>query len=142
MFNEEDGFGVLQPHDDSLVISTESANCEVTWIFINNGRLTNMILLSAFDHLGINWDLLWRNVAPLISLKDSLIHPIGEMNLTLSNGSHLKRAGLMTRFIIVGCPSSYNVILRRSFLTEMAVTINQRMLMMKLATPTGRKYHR
>ncbi|CAN6703111.1 unnamed protein product [Malus baccata var. baccata] len=112
VFNEEDGFGVLQPHDDSLGISTEIANCEVTRVFINNGRSTNMIFLSSFVHVGVNRDLLWMNF--------DTPNWGDEMNVTLSIGSHLKRASLMTRFIIVDCPSSYNVILRRPFLTEMA----------------------
>lgn len=64
----------------------------------------------------------------------NLIQPIEKMNLTLSIKVHLRRAILTTRFIIVDCPLSYNVILGQPFLTEIDVTINQRMLIMKFPT--------
>ncbi|KAM1002556.1 hypothetical protein EV1_002890 [Malus domestica] len=44
---------------------------------------------------------------------------------------------LTTRFMIVDCPSSYIVILRRSFPIEMNVTINWKMLVVKFLTTAG-----
>lgn len=66
----------------------------------------------------VNKDLLCGNVASLIEFKNSIVHPIGEINLTLSIGVHLKRASLTTMFMTVDCHSSYNVILRHLFLTK------------------------
>lgn len=43
----------------------------------------------------------------------------------------------MTKFIIVDCPLSYNVNFAQPFFTEINVTINQRMLLMKFPTPSG-----
>ncbi|KAM1152340.1 hypothetical protein ACFX2J_034795 [Malus domestica] len=84
---EKDCIGILQPQDDPFIISVEIVNYEVTLVFINNGSSLNVIFLLDFDQLGVNKDLLNRNLEPLIPFWDNIIHPIEEMNLTLSIGS-------------------------------------------------------
>lgn len=51
MFEEKYGFGVLQPHYDPLVISTEITKCDVSWVFIHNDSSVNVVFLSVFDQL-------------------------------------------------------------------------------------------
>lgn len=90
-----------------------------------------------FDQLEVNRDLLCGHVVSFIGFENIMVHPIGEINLTLSIGVHLRRASLTTMFTMVDCPSYYNLILGRLFLTEMDMTINQRMLVMKFSTLQG-----
>ncbi|KAM1043764.1 hypothetical protein ACFX2A_035790 [Malus domestica] len=108
---EKDCIGILQPQDDPFIISVEIVNYEVTLVFINNGSSLNVIFLLDFDQLGVNKDLLNRNLEPLIPFWDNIIHPIEEMNLTLSIGLHLRRTSLTTGFMIIDCFSYNNVIL-------------------------------
>lgn len=137
MCKEEGCIGILQPQDDPFIISVEIANYEVTLDFIDNGSSINVIFFLDFDQLGVNRDLINGNLEPLIPFGDNIIHPFEEMDLTLSIGLHLRRMSLTTGFTIVDCFSSNNVILGQPFFTEMDMTINQKMLVMKFLTSAG-----
>ncbi|KAB2636114.1 hypothetical protein D8674_026648 [Pyrus ussuriensis x Pyrus communis] len=115
----------------------EDSNYEVTLVFIDNGSSINVVFFLDFDQLGVNRDLLNGNLEPLIPFGDNIIHPFKEMDLTLSIGLHLRRMSLTTGFTIVDCFSSNNVILGQPFFTEMDMTINQKMLVMKFLTSAG-----
>lgn len=76
VFNENDGFRILQTHNDPLAIFAEIVNYEVTRVFVNNDSLVNVIFISIFDQLGVNNDLLGWNLAPLIAFEDNMVHLI------------------------------------------------------------------
>ncbi|XP_021827212.1 uncharacterized protein LOC110767855 [Prunus avium] len=136
-FTEEDQFGLHFPHTDPLVITAEIAQCEIARVFIDGGSSVNIVFLSVFDLLGISRDLLDRRCSPLVAFGGGHVQPLGHMHLTLSIGAHPRRASTTTSFVVVDCPTSYNVILGRPALVGLDATVSHRCLMLKFPTPGG-----
>lgn len=59
------------------------------------------------------------------------------MPLTLSIRVHSKYANITTDFIVVDCPSSYNVILGCLAIGDLKLSINMKTLLIKFPTPKG-----
>ncbi|XP_021827603.1 uncharacterized protein LOC110768210 [Prunus avium] len=136
-FTEEDQFGLHFPHTDPLVITAEIAQCEIARVFIDGGSSVNIIFLHVFEMLSISRDLLDRRCSPLVAFGGGHVQPLGHMHLTLSMGTHPRCASTTTSFVVVDCPTSYNVILGRPALVGLDATVSHKCLMLKFPTPGG-----
>ncbi|CAL8162610.1 unnamed protein product [Prunus armeniaca] len=67
----------------------------------------------AFNELQVPAHLLDRSITPIVSFFGDVVQPIGIIHLSISIGSAPQRAIVTTPFLIVDCPTAYNVILRR-----------------------------
>ena len=64
---------------------------------------------------GLRYDRakLYNNHDPLVSFSGEIVQPLGSDRLTISVGTNPCRSFITTHFLIVDCPSSYNLILGR-----------------------------
>uniref|UniRef100_A0A2N9IAR9 Uncharacterized protein n=1 Tax=Fagus sylvatica TaxID=28930 RepID=A0A2N9IAR9_FAGSY len=94
-FTEEDARKVVHPHDDALVVTLEIAGYSTRRVLIDNG----------------------------IGFAGTSVYPLGIISLQIIAGTYPKQATKRVEFLVVDCPSAYNVIIGRPTLNRLrAVT--------------------
>ncbi|XP_038719812.1 uncharacterized protein LOC120012458 [Tripterygium wilfordii] len=71
----------LNPHDDSLVITLQIANCEVKRIMINDGSSANLLFMSTLQAMGLLEAEIIRGHIPLIGFSGEQQYTIGSIPL-------------------------------------------------------------
>ncbi|KAM2547586.1 hypothetical protein PS2_019258 [Malus domestica] len=96
----------------------------------------------AFRALNVAEHLLDRSISPLISFSGDIVQPLGSIHLpfTISIGPYT--ATITTNFLVVDCPTAYNVILGRTCINDLKAMVSTHMLLMKFPTPYGNGYIR
>ncbi|CAL8175814.1 unnamed protein product [Prunus armeniaca] len=91
----------------------------------------------AFNELQVPAHLIDLSIKPLVSFCSDVVQPIGSIHLPISIGSAPQWATITTPFLIVDCPTAYNVILGRHALGQIKVFMSTHMLLLKFPTPQG-----
>ena len=117
-FSEEDVRGVKQPHDDPLVIMLVIEGFNTKIILMDNGSSADIIDLSTFQQLKLDLGRLRPLDSPLISFRGDRVYPKGIVTLTVTVGTHPRQLTDQLDFLVVDCPSSYNVIIGRPTLNR------------------------
>ena len=117
-FSEKDAKGVKQPHDDPLVIMLTIEGFNTKRINVDNGSSANIIYLSIFQQLKLNPRRLRPFDSPLVSISGDMVYPKDRVTLTVTVGTHLRQLTRQLDFLVVDCPSSYNVIIGRPTLNH------------------------
>ncbi|XP_056860096.1 uncharacterized protein LOC130508551 [Raphanus sativus] len=125
----------LAPHHDALVISLTIANCLVKRILVNNGSSGNIIFHSAFADLGLEPMALTRKATPFVGFSGEVKQILGEVLLPV----YAEGINQATKFLVVDCPSSYNVILGRPWIHDMGAVPSTLHQLVKFPTPWGIK---
>ena len=112
-FNEEDTKGVKQPHNDPLVIMLTIEGFNTKRILVDNGSSVDIIYLPAFQQLKLDPGRLRPFDSPLVSFSGDRVYPKGIVTLTVTVGTYLKQLTRQLDFLVVDCPSSYDVIIGR-----------------------------
>ncbi|KAL6185944.1 hypothetical protein ACLB2K_042066 [Fragaria x ananassa] len=73
----------------------------------------------------------------MVSFSGEIVQLLGSDRLTVAVGTTSCRSSITARFLIVDCPSSYNLILGRDILWGLQCFIAGHMLLMKVPTPSG-----
>ncbi|XP_075645779.1 uncharacterized protein LOC142616922 [Castanea sativa] len=111
LFSEEDARGVKQLHDDPLVIVLMIKGFNTKRILIDNGSSTDIICLSAFQQLKVDPERLQPFESPFISFSGDRVYPKGIVILMVTVGSYPQQLTRQLDFLVVDCPSSYNLII-------------------------------
>ncbi|CAL8152251.1 unnamed protein product [Prunus armeniaca] len=119
-FCEEEEEGVIYPHDDPMIIRAEIVDYNVRWVLIDNGSSVNVIFADAFKEMGV---------------ADS--QPVGSVSLAIAFGVAPWKTMIYDQFLIVDCPTAYNVIIGRTALTGIKAHPSPHMLLMKFSTYNG-----
>ncbi|XP_021805812.1 uncharacterized protein LOC110749919 [Prunus avium] len=136
-FSEEEEEGIIYPHNDPMIIRAEIAEFDVCRILIDNGSSVNVIFADAFKELGIDDSQVNRQLSPLLSFSGDLVQPIGSVSLPISFGIAPRRTMVYDQFLVVDCPTAYNVIVGRTALTAIKAHLSPHMLLMKFPTCYG-----
>ena len=112
-FNEEDTKGVKQSHNDPLVIMLTIEGFNTKRILVDNGSSVDIIYLPAFQQLKLDPGRLRPFDSPLVSFSGDRVYPKGIVTLTVTVGTYLKQLTRQLDFLVVNCPSSYDVIIGR-----------------------------
>ena len=88
-------------------------------VLINNGSLANIIYLLAFQKMKLNKERLRPFTSLLISFTGDMVIPKGVVKLTIIAGTYLAQVSKEIDFLVVDCPSTYNVILGRITLNKL-----------------------
>ncbi|XP_056850780.1 uncharacterized protein LOC130500092 [Raphanus sativus] len=126
---------VLAPHHDALVISLIVANCLVKRILVDNGSSSNIIFHSVFADLWLEPTALTRKATPLVGFSGEVKQTLGEVLLPV----YAEGINQATKFLVVDCPSSYNVILGRPWILDMGAVPSNLHQLVKFPTPWGIK---
>ncbi|CAL8999641.1 unnamed protein product, partial [Prunus brigantina] len=120
-FCEEEERGVILPHDDPIIIRADISNFDVGRILVDTSSSVSVMFAGAFNELQVPSHLLDRSITPLVSFSGEVVQPIGSIHLPISIGSTPQRRTITTPFLIIDCPTAYNVILGRPAMAQMKV---------------------
>ncbi|XP_030964682.1 uncharacterized protein LOC115985938 [Quercus lobata] len=118
-FNEGDAMGVKQPHNDPLVIMLNIEGFNTKRILVDNGSSVDIIYLPAFHFSG------------------DRVYPRGIVTLTVTAGTYPVQLTRQVDFLVVDCPSSYNVIVGRPTLNKWKAATSTYCLKVKFPTDNG-----
>ena len=107
-----------------MMISAVMVNAEVKRVFIDQGSSADILFRDAFDKLGLNNIDLQMHKEELIIFSGEKVHPQGFVTLHLTLGSRPKTRTVKVNFLVVDCPSAYNVILGRPTLNKIKAVIS------------------
>ena len=71
---------------------------------------------------------------PLVNFSGDRVYPKGIVTLTITVGTHPKQLTRQLDFLVVNCPSSYNVIIGRPTLNKWKATASTYCLKVKFPT--------
>ena len=126
---------VLAPHHDALVVSLTVANCLVRRILVDNGSSSNIIFQTAYQDLGLDESALTRRITPLVGFSGGVKQTAGEVVLPV----YAEGINMSTKFLLVDCQSSYNMIFGRPWIHDMGAVPSTLHQMVKFPTPWGIK---
>ena len=78
---------------------------------MDNGSSAGIIYLPAFQQLKLDPRRLRPFDSPLVSFNGDRVYPKGIVTLTVTMGTYPKQLTRQLDFLVVDCPSSYNVII-------------------------------
>ena len=136
-FNEEDARGVKQPHNDPLVIMLTIERFNTKRILVDNGSSADIIYLPAFQQLNLDPRRLRPFDSPLVSFNGDKVYPKGIVTLTVTIGTYPRQLTRQLDFLVVDCPSSYNVISKRPTLNRWKAATSTYCLKVKFPTENG-----
>ncbi|XP_050259739.1 uncharacterized protein LOC126704771 [Quercus robur] len=136
-FNEEDARGVKQPHNDPLVIVLNIEGFNTRRILVDNGSSADIIYLPAFQQLKLDPKKLRPFDSPLVSFSGDRVYPRGIVTLTVTAGTYPLQLTKQVDFLVVDCPSSYNIIIGRPTLNKWKAATSTYCLKVKFPTDDG-----
>ena len=110
-FNEANARGVKQPYNDPLVIMLNIEGFNTKRILVDNGSSVDIIYLPAFQQLKLDPKILRPFESPLVSFSGDSVYPRGIVTLIVIVGTQPRQLTRQLDFLVVDCPSSYNVII-------------------------------
>uniref|UniRef100_A0A2N9GHQ1 Reverse transcriptase/retrotransposon-derived protein RNase H-like domain-containing protein n=1 Tax=Fagus sylvatica TaxID=28930 RepID=A0A2N9GHQ1_FAGSY len=123
-FSEDDARGIHQPHDDALVVTMTIAGFITRQVLIDNESSADIIYLPAYQQMKIDKERLRPIDIPLVGFTGDKVNPSGVVSLMIEAGTYPKQVTTSVEFLVVDCPSAYNVIIGRPTLNKLrAVTL-------------------
>ncbi|GMN62972.1 hypothetical protein TIFTF001_032049 [Ficus carica] len=98
-----------RPHDDALVLTSNVSNCEVGQILINNGSSADVLFLSTLKEMELSESDIKSSTTVLTGFNGESTAAVGKIKLLVFAAGENK----LTTFLILDCPSAYNIILGR-----------------------------
>ncbi|CAL8153086.1 unnamed protein product [Prunus armeniaca] len=120
-----------------MIIRAEIADYDVGRVLIDTGSSVNVIFADAFKGLGIADSMVNRQITPLLSFSGDLVQPVGSISLPIAFGVAARKTLTYDQFLIVDCPTAYNIIVGRTALTRVKAHLSPHMLLMKFPTRNG-----
>ncbi|XP_040987764.1 uncharacterized protein LOC121235480 [Juglans microcarpa x Juglans regia] len=107
-FEARDEEGILHPHDDTLVVTMQVANFKTRRILVDNGSSVDILFWEAFMKMRISPDRLRLAPMQLKGFTGDVVQPMGAINLSILAGKAPRAVAIMSDFLVVKAPSSYN----------------------------------
>jgi hypothetical protein len=136
-FTKEDARQVFHPHDDALVVSLEIAGYSTRRVLIDNKSSADIIYLTAFQQMKIDKDQLRPIETLLVGFRGTSVYPLGVISLQITASTYPKQATKKVEFLVVDCPSAYNVIIRRPTLNHLRAVTSTYHLLVHFPTDNG-----
>ncbi|XP_050254961.1 uncharacterized protein LOC126700820 [Quercus robur] len=137
VFSEQDVKGIKQPHDDTLVIMLTIEGFNTRRVLVDNGSLADIMYVMAFWQMKLDPKRLKPFGSSLVSFSRDCVYPKGIISLQITAGTNPTQVTRMVDFLIVDCPSSYNVILGQPTLNFLKAITSTYCLKVKFLTPHG-----
>ncbi|XP_023928699.1 uncharacterized protein LOC112040039 [Quercus suber] len=137
VFSERDSRGIRQPHDNPLVIMLRVEEFNIHQVLIDNGSSADIIYLPAFQQMKLDKKRIRPFTSPLVSFLGDRIVPKGIVTLTIIARTYPAQVTKEIDFLIVDCPSTYNINLGRPTLNRLRATMSIYYLKVKFPTAHG-----
>ena len=103
-------------------------------VLIDNGSSANIIYLPTFQQMKLDKKRIRPSTSPLVSFTRDRIVRRGIVTLTVIAGTYLAQVTKESDFLIVDCPSTYNIILGRLALNRLRAVTSTYYLKVKFPT--------
>ncbi|XP_065050241.1 uncharacterized protein LOC103991910 [Musa acuminata AAA Group] len=124
-------------HDDALVIMARITNAQVRRIMIDIGSSTDVLYLDAFQKLGLAKEALEPICSVLTGFTGDSISPLGAVTLPLTLGAPPITKTVISTFLVVDLPTTYNAILGRPTLNKIRAVVSTYHQTVKFPTHAG-----
>ena len=111
-FSDEDKIGIIQPHDDALVITLRIGGYDVKRVMVDQGSAAEIMYPDLYKGLSLRAEDLTPYSSPLVSFEGNVIIPKGQIRLLVQTGS----VTVEVDFIVVDAYSPYIAIVARPWL--------------------------
>ena len=108
-FSDEDKVGIIQPHDDALVITLRIGGYDVKRVMVDQGSAAEIMYPDLYKRLSLRAEDLRPYSSPLVSFEGNVIIPKGQIRLPVQTGSETVEVD----FIIVDAYSLYTAIVAK-----------------------------
>ena len=125
-FLDEDKVGIIQPHDDALIVILRIGGYDVKRVLVNQGSAVEIIYPDLYKGLNLKPEDLMAYNPPLVSFEGKTITPRGLIKLPIQTGSNV----VDVDFIVVDAYSPYTTIMARPWLHALGAvssTLHQKM---------------
>ncbi|RWW83912.1 hypothetical protein BHE74_00007557 [Ensete ventricosum] len=119
----EAGEAEYPDHADALVISVRVTNVLVKRVMVDNDSSTNILCQDAFQKLRLTTTDQSLMSSTLTGFTGDSIVPLGTTTLTVTVGQEPRSKILMVTFMVVGLPTTSNIILGRSTLNKLRAVV-------------------
>jgi hypothetical protein len=123
-FSEDNARGIYQPHDDALVVTMTIAGFITRRVLIDNGSSADIIYLPSYQQMKIDKERLRPIDIPFVGFTEDKVKPSGIVSLMIEAGTYPKQVRASVEFLVVDCPSAYNVIIGRLTLNKLRAVIS------------------
>ena len=107
------------------------------WVPIDNRSLVDIIYLPTFQQMKLNKERLRTFTSSLVSFTGDRVIPKGIVKLTIIAGTYPAQISKEIDFLMVDCPSIYNIILGQPTLNKLKAAMSSYYLKVKFATTHG-----
>ena len=132
-FSDEDKIGIVQPHDDALVITLQIGGYDVKKVMVDQGSAAEIMYPDLFKGLNLKTEDLTPCNSLLVSFEGKIIILKGQVRLPVQAGSEIVEVD----FIVVDAYSPYTAIVARPWLHTLGAISST--LHQKIKYPSGGK---
>ena len=132
-FSDKDKIGIIQPHDDALVIILRIGGYDVKRVMVDQGSTAEIMYPHLFKGLNLRTEDLTPYNSPLVSFEGKIIIPKGQIILPVQTGSKTVEVD----FIVEDAYSPYSSIVARPWLYTLGAVSST--LHQKIKYPSGGK---
>ena len=116
-FSDEDKIGIIQPHDDALVITLRIGGYDVKRVMVDQGSAAEIMYPDLYKGLSLRAEDLTPYSSPLVSFEGKVIIPKGQIRLLVQTGSMMVEVD----FIVVDAFSPYTAMVARPWLYTLGI---------------------
>ena len=132
-FNDDDLEGMIQPHDDALVVTAWINGFIVKKVLIDQRSGAEVMYPNLFKGLGLKNEDLYKYDTPLVRFDGRMVIPKGQISLPVN----MEGKEVMMTFIVVASYSPYTAILRRPWIHVMGAIPSTLYVKVKFRTKQG-----
>ncbi|XP_023878282.1 uncharacterized protein LOC111990731 [Quercus suber] len=132
-FNDSDLEGMIQPHDDALVVTARVGGFVVKRIMIDQGSGAEVMYRDLFRGLRLKNEDLSKYSTPLVGFDGKVVVPEGQISLPVN----MEGKEVVVKFIVVSSFSPYAAILGRPWIHAMGAVPFTLHMKVKFSTDHG-----
>ncbi|XP_074355648.1 uncharacterized protein LOC141695289 [Apium graveolens] len=129
--------GLIEGHQDALVITTRVGNNTVKKMLVDNGSSVDVLYHQAFSRMDIGDRRLENSRTPLYGFTGNEVHVVGTIDMPVLFGSPPCQVWKVIKFHVISASSSFNAILSRTTITALKAITSISHLKMKFPTGFG-----
>ena len=111
-FSNQDKIGIIQPHDDALVVTLRIGGFDVKKVLVDQGSAMEVMYSDLYKGLNLKPEDLTAYDFPLASFEGRTVTPRGQIRLPIQTGSDVMEVD----FIVVDAYSLYTALVARPWL--------------------------
>ena len=111
-FSDEDMLGIIQPHDDALVVTLRIGGYDMKKVLVNQGNAVEVMYPDLYKGPNLKLENLTAYDSPWVSFKGKTVTLRGQIRLPIQTGSDVVEVD----FIVVNAYSPYIAIVARPWL--------------------------